>query len=289
MKKIQVLAIISGIATFFLVLTMSKNAEKPVVEEVVREQIVVAAADIIPYTEITANMLSIKEVEVESIHQSTIRDMDEVIGRISKTTIFANEPILSVKIDEKESLAAGLALQVAPGKRAISIIVGNDTGVANNLRAGNWVDMLAILPSDLPEDVLAKYNSWAARYPEYFTFLANSSAQSSEGSKQGNEVVGFSSQTVIKSVILLQDVKVLALDKNFLSDYNTARNMETYTSVTLEVTPEQALMINLAEEYHNVRLILRGQTDHEIMEIEGITMQDLMLMMQAMQKEEGEE
>lgn len=287
MKKIQILAIISGIATFFLALTISKNAEKPVLQEVVREQIVAAAVDIIPYTEITADMLSIKEVEVDSIHQSTIRDMEEVVGRISKTTIFAGEPILSAKIDEKESLAAGLALKVSPGKRAISIMVGKNTGVADNLRVGNWVDMLTILPSDLPEDVLSKYNSWATKYPEYFAFLANSSAQSSEGDKQGNEMVSFSTQSVRKSMIMLQDIKVLALDKTFLSDYNMAQNMDTYTSVTLEVTPEQAMMINLAEEYHTVRLILRGQTDHEILEIDGITISDLMQMMQ--KEAEGEE
>lgn len=275
MKKIQVLAIASGIVTFFLVLTMSRNAEKPVVEEIVREQIVTATADIIPYTEITADMLSIKEVEADSIHPGTVRDMAEVVGRISSTTIFAGEPILSAKVDEKESLAAGLALKVSPGKRAISIIVGKDAGVADNLRVGNWVDVLSLPQSDLPEDVLRKYNDLAIRYPEFFDLLGGSAKGAAKVDSE-SEVVKFTMQTVPKSMLLLQDVKVLSLDKNILNDYDTARNMESYTSVTLEVTPEQALMVNLVEDYHVVRLILRNQADHEIMEIDGITLYDLL-------------
>lgn len=281
MKKIQILAIASGIVTFFLALTMIGNAEKPVVEEVVREQIVAAAADIIPYTEITADMLSIKEVEVDSIHPGTIRDMEEVVGSISSTTIFAGEPILSAKVEEKEGLAAGLALKVSPGKRAISIIVGKDTGVANNLRVGNWVDVLALPQSDLPEDVLRRYNDLAIRYPEFFELLGGSAASAAKVDSK-SEVVKFSMETVPKSMLLLQDVKVLALDKNILIDYDTAQNMEGYTGVTLEVTPEQAMMVNLVEYYEVVRLILRNQEDHEILEIDGITLYDLL-------KEEAEE
>lgn len=280
MRKIQILALVSGLATFLLVLTVSKNVQKPVVQEIVREQIVMAAVDIIPYTEITAEMLSIREVEADAIHQSAIREMEEVVGKISKAMIFADEPILSAKIDEKESLAAGLALQVAPGKRAISIIVGIDTGVANNLRVGSWVDMLTILPSELPEDILRKYNDQAMAYSAYFELLAGNSAQANEKS----EMTPFDAQTVPKVMMLLQDMKVLALDQNFISNYVAPWDMGIYTSVTLEVTPEQAMMIHLAENNQEVRLILRNQADHEILEIDGIVLRDLMK-----EKEEGEE
>lgn len=276
MKKIQLVAIISGVITFFLVLSVVKNMQEPVVEEIERERIVVAATDIIPYTEISADMLSIKEIDVNSIHPGAIREKEEAVGKISNTTIFAEEPILLAKIDQKESITAGLALKISPGKRAISIMVEVDTGVGNNLRVGNWVDMMAVFPSDFPEDVLRKYNNWAIEYPEYFNFLANSSAQSSQNDSQKNEVVGFAAETVPKAMMLLQDIKVISLDRTFLGDYDAVLNMENYASVTLEVTPEQAMMINLAEDYHKVRLILRNQTDHDILEIDGITLQDLM-------------
>lgn len=271
MKKIRILAIVSGFATFFLALILMKNVQKPVVQEIVREQIVIAATDIIPYTEINEGMLSIKEVEVDSIHQSTIRNMEEVVGRISTTTIFTGEPMLSEKVDEKESFAAGLALKITPGKRAITINVGVDTGVASNLRVGNWVDLLTILPSDLPEDVIRKQNDLAIRYPEYFELLGGDTAKVNSDS----EVISFSTNTVPKAMILLQDIKVLALDRNILSDYSVAQSMEAYASVTLEVTAEQAMVINLVEEYHNVRLILRNQEDHEILETDGLTLYDL--------------
>lgn len=276
MRRIQLVAIGSGIATFFLTLTMAKNMQAPVTEEIVREHIVVAAADIVPYTEISEGMLLLKEVEADSIHPDAIRDMAEAVGRISITTILEKEPILSAKIDEKESLASGLSLQISPGKRAISIIVGVDTGVANNLRVGNQVDILATLPSDLPEDALEKYSSWVARYPELFDFLTNSSSQLSEESNQKKENIIFSFDTVPKVLTLIQRVKVLSLDEKFLKDYYVDQEGGNYTSVTLEVTPEQAMTITLAEEYQQVRLILRNETDYEVSEISGITLQDLL-------------
>lgn len=274
MKKIKLLALASGIATFFLTF-MFVNSERneQVVEEVIRKPVVMAAAEIAPYTEITQDMLRIVEVEEDAIHVNAVTELQDVVGKISNTTIYESEPILVEKISERESLKSGLALNVTPGKRAITITVAADTGLANNLRAGNWVDVLALLPSDLPEDILHKYNTWAQTYPEAFSFLFGAGSQNS---KDGNEVVSYTEQEVPKSLLLIQDVKVLALDSVFLEGYQDLADPIPYATVTLEVTVDQAVALNLSENYNKLRLILREQNDHEIVEAGGITKHDLL-------------
>lgn len=271
-KKIQLLAIASGIATFLMVLMIfGSEKNEPVIEDVIRKPVVMAVAEIAPYTEVTKEMLRVVEIEEDAIHANAVTDMQDVIGKISTTTIFAGEPIIGNKISERNNLKSGLALNVTPGKRAITIMVSADTGLANNLRAGNWVDVLALLPSDLPEDVLHKYNTWAQTYPEAFAFLFGAKSQNDE-----NELISYTEQEVQKSLILIQNVKVLALDTVFLEEYLNLAEPASYATVTLEVTVEQAVALNLSENYNQVRLILREQNDHEIVEVDGITTHDLL-------------
>jgi len=273
-KKIQLLAFVSGIATFFLALVIvGSEKNQQVVVDVIRKQVVMAAADIAPYTEITQDMLRIVELEEDAVHVNAVTELQDVVGKISSTTIFESEQIIFNKISERESLKSGLALNVTPGKRAITITVTADTGLANNLRVGNWVDVLALLPSDLPEDILHKYNTWAQSYPEAFAFLFGAGNQNG---KDDNQVISYTDKEVQKSLILIQDVKVLALDYVFLEGYRNLAEAAPYATVTLEVTVDQAVALNLSEHYQKLRLILREQNDHEIVEAGGITQQDLL-------------
>lgn len=280
MKKIHLLAIVSGLITFFLMLTINRGTQTSQVVEIPRKKIVEASVDIEPYKEITADMVQITEVEEGSIHPDAILEIETVIGKISTTAIYAKEPILALKIAERESIAAGLALKVSHGKRAISIAVKNKTGVANNLRVGNWVDVLSILPSDLPEDVLEKYNRWAIAYPQYFSLMTaeekNSKTSVAVGTQSTEEAMNFKVTSIPKSIMLVQNVKVLAIDTSITEEYSKEMQERVYASVTLEVEPEQALMMNLSEYYNSLRLILREQEDHEIIEIEGIILDDIL-------------
>lgn len=275
MKKAQILAILSGAATFFLVMTMGGNSSDKELPEVELERVsvVAASAEILPYTEITGDMLYIKELEADAVHQDAVYDLDEVIGRINTITIFADEVILRRKIVEKKSASAGLAFNIESGKRAITVLVDEKSGVGNNLRVGNWVDILSILPSDLPDDVMQKYNTWAQNYPELFSFLLENGNRNADNNAR---IVSFSQTSEPKSLMLLQNVKILSLDSSFITGDHASMDGTGYHSVTLEVTPEQALAINLADCNYNVRLILREQKDHETAEAEGVTMHDLL-------------
>lgn len=79
-----------------------------------------------------------------------------------------------------------------------------------------------------------------------------------------------------KGILLLQEREVLAIDN--IINSNTAENPESgyYVTLTLSVTPEEALNFSLAQTIGmNNRAILRNQEDEEEVNLENITQIDL--------------
>lgn len=77
-------------------------------------------------------------------------------------------------------------------------------------------------------------------------------------------------------VLLLQDREVLAIDNTI--NHDSVRNPEAgyYVTLTLSVTPEEALRFSLAQTIGmNNRAILRNQEDEEEVNLENITQIDL--------------
>lgn len=63
------------------------------------------------------------------------------------------------------------------------------------------------------------------------------------------------------SKMLLQNVKVLATDQALSKDKQTQGQI--YSTVTLEVTPEDALKLNFSENNGKLRAILRSPLDQD--------------------------
>lgn len=289
MKRVQIIAIISGVITFLLVFLMNAGGNENTVETLVTKQIVTAAVDILPYTEITRDMLTVKEVDENSIHLNAVLELEDAIGKINTIMIMAGEPVLSNKIDDKDTLAAGLALKVTPGKRAFSLEVDDPTGVANNLRVGNWVDVIAGVNYEIPEETARRISQMMIEYPEYFSYLeaTNGGGQRSEGDQTFPAGVTMEMEFKISSY-LLQDIKVLAVDSYITSDYDSQNQLERYQTVTLEVEPVQALFLDLASrEGHGVRLILREQSDHETFDLPAVESRDLVRYLERFNEEQA--
>ena len=108
-------------------------------------------------------------------------------------------------------------LKISPNKRAISIAVDQVKGVSGLIRPGNYVDVIAFIP------------------------------ESPEGPAT--------------TEILLQDIKVLAVgsqtDKTIKSIDPAADLALTYPSVTVEVTPEQAVSIATVSVKGSLTFMLR--------------------------------
>ncbi len=133
------------------------------------------------------------------------------------------EPLLEDKLD-RSGRQLTLAANIEAGMRAVSIVVRDDTGVAGFVLPGDRVDVNE--------------------------FLADG-----DGSRAPEDMAR-SGQMIARSV--LRGVRVLAVDQTFESGLEGARPSNT---VTLEVTPQQALRLGAASQRSALGLALIGRAE----------------------------
>lgn len=272
LKKIQLMAILTGVLTFALVYLFLQNYQSVETEQkATREQIVVAAADIEPLTEITSKMLKLEEVPSEAVHPNAVpaADAQSVLGKISGTKIYAGEPILSVKISDPEDGMTGLAWSIEAGKRAITLNADMESGVGNMIQPGNKVDILTYYEIVAPEEVISRYEYLIRTYPEYFRLKSGKGGEKGDGAAPSFDEL--KDKTGV-STMLLQNVKVLAVDSIHSMDTYASLKPSVYAGVTLEVTPQQAVLVNAMKGQDNgrFRMVLRRQDDEEISAVERV-------------------
>lgn len=79
-----------------------------------------------------------------------------------------------------------------------------------------------------------------------------------------------------KARILLQGIEVLAVDHEYNADtFQSDKGLE-YSSVTLSVTPEEALKLTLAQSEGEIRLVLRNPLDTEYGRTSDVYIEDLL-------------
>jgi pilus assembly protein CpaB len=213
----------------YLAIGKNKNGEETAAAESTT-QTVVAKIDIPARTQITSTMLTLKDIPVSARLSNAVGSTDDVVGKVSRYPIYADEQLTSNKVVEigGNEAADSLAFSVPDGKRAISISADQVVSAGGLVLPGDYVDIMAVL------------NGKGA---------------------DGSDIQNF----VVKTI--LQDVQVLAVaqkiadtgqDETGKSD--TKANPDA-TTLTLLVTPDQAQTIFLAELNGTLRAVVRGFGD----------------------------
>lgn len=201
----------------------------------------------IPKRYLEPNALSFEQSAEES---DAAQDIKRLAGLVAMVPIKKGEQITYNKITEP-SLRTGLSPQITPGKRGATLQVNEVSGVGKLVKPGDRVDVIAVI--DVPA--------------------------------QGRTL------KVAKTV--LQDVVVLAVGRRVTN--NLARLVEkdpfggrgrvrslveddTFSSVTVEVDPNQAQMVALigSTGTNTVYLSLRNNDDSERVPVGQVTTNDLM-------------
>jgi pilus assembly protein CpaB len=176
----------------------------------------------------------VKEVDwpLQSVPEGALRNISDLGPKAySRGMMVPGEPLLLPKIDTTGAVLT-LASAIKPGMRAVSIVVRNDTGVSGFVLPGDRVDVNEFM--DLDE---------------------------SKGFVEGARV---SANILARPV--LRHVKVLAVDQTFDSNLEGAKPSQT---VTLEVTPEDALVLGAASQRAALGLALISR-DEEAM-VQAVT------------------
>lgn len=244
MKKVKFLAFLTAVIAAVLLYFYLNSLNEKANVEVEKTGVVIASVNIPPNTPITDDMLEIKQLPVEAAHAEAVVNEAAAIGKFSKYEISAGEQVLYTKLISPEGGGGDgtLAYEIKPGMRAISIGVGNLSGLVGMIKPQNTVDIIAQFARD-------------------------------EKQADGEE------KTIDYTTMIAENIKVLAVD-DVIYQEGKEINTETgtaYTSVTLQVTAQQAMKLNMSEYKGQLRLILRSPLDEDMVGPPTIKFDDIII------------
>ena len=239
MKKVRIIALIAAVATGLLLYVFLNSLNKPV--EIDKTSVVVAAVDIPAETTISADMVMFSELPTEAVIAGAVSDLSSVVGKVSDVEIFTGEQILRSKLNSTgDSNSKTLAYAVEPGMRAITMPVDETSGIAYMITPGNHVDIVG-----------------------YFL-------KEEEDEETGDK------KKLSYTIMLLENTPVLAVDNVFSEAGKAGSDNPAYKTITLQVTPEEAMELSMAQSEGEIRAILRSPVDEDDANPPRITLDDVL-------------
>lgn len=222
-KVLILIALIAGLAAA-LTTHYYLNKIKQEATGVSYQKIVVARKDIPTRTVLSDEWVEEVEFPAGWAPPGAINNSSEVNGMINLTPLLKGEPLLRGHLSSLKEEGHGLAFKVPAGKRALAVAVDEVSGVGGLLSPGDRVDVLGTIEI----------------------------AADSSGRKEP------------VTVVAVQNVEVLAVGKKLdgESPEEKAKTAENKT-VTLAVTPQEALPLILLSDRGKIRLVLRSPGEEE--------------------------
>jgi pilus assembly protein CpaB len=238
-------AIAAGIFAVVLTSMYIGSREASLLSQSEPQSVIVATADIPGNTVIEAGMFEAREVPSAFAQPRVVGRSEDVQGRVASVPIAAGTQILATMLgDEAEG---ALAYEVPSGQRAVSIGAADVLGVGGLVRPGNRVDILGTFEFGRPT-----------------------------GISQAGTITYADERTETR--LLMQDVRVLAVDQQFRRRGAAPRPVPTVTEddgevltpieedreiqhVTVLVSLRQAQELVLAQEIGQLTLTLRSNLD----------------------------
>jgi pilus assembly protein CpaB len=208
--------------------------------------VLVAKADIAARTTITADMVEVRLVNQDARSALAYTSPQEVIGKVTRFPITANEQVLSSKVVDLSGGATAatrsLSYIIPEGKRAFAINASAIQDVGGLLLPGDYVDVVVL-------------------YDIEFTGLDGNPATEDS----------FLAHTLLQNVEVLSvalTVADIVPEEEPSETGQRVRNSEARpepaaATITLSLTPEDAQLMYLAEANGRIRLSMRSFGDAE--------------------------
>lgn len=233
MKKVRIIAaIVAALVVIFIslyVMTFGQNADDNA-EDVVKKGAVVATQDIPAFTVITEDMVKTADVVQDSTNVNSFSSTEEVVGTVSLGAISKGEIVLSNHVRQTVAKTAD----------------GSDKPVVLPVEKGQRAMTIAV---DLETGV-----SKLVRVGNRVDVLFVADDPETDDQKE--------------AVILLENVKVLALDQALADpeptvgeDGTKTATSVTYENVTLSVAPTDTVKLAAAHDKGKLYLTLRSEGD----------------------------
>ena len=143
-----VATIIMFAAIYIIFSKMSPSVEENSAESTKQEyvdtrNVVVLKSDVAARTILTEDMLQMKKFPVDLIPSGAIMTIHSVVGQSAGVTMSAGEILTGQKL-RKENLPSNFVESIPKDCRAVSVGIGNITGVGGFAKAGDYVDVILV-------------------------------------------------------------------------------------------------------------------------------------------------
>ncbi len=215
-----------------------------------------------------------RQIPGNYVHPNAIPpgEFGSYLGRFIIEDISRGKSLLTSFVDE--TFPIDFSDLVKKDRRAITVQIDEPQSISGMLRPGNRLDLYVNIGTKT-----VGYSATAGLPPGL-----QAAAQQIAGNDIPEGLLQTVAGTQATDVILpvLQDVLVLATGREAYEDYldrlgqPQRRRSISFTTVTLDVTPEQAALLSLADDKGDLIGILRNRRDRGGAEFTGITALDLL-------------
>lgn len=220
--RVRIVAVIAAILTMaFAYYYIRENEENKPTYLVA----VVAVQDIPENTKITEDMITAKEVISSDIVAGNLNSVDDAVGMFASTNVYKGEQILKNRLlDAAKDTESAFSYKIPDGMRTVTISINPTSAVAGLLHVGDHVDI-----------------------------ISNYAKKNADGTQEQ------------ATKFIADDIEIAALDTNVTKtaqkDENGNEITQTFTTVTMFVTPELAKAIIWNQNNGSVILSLRSPLD----------------------------
>lgn len=267
-----------GVAAAVLSVVYLKSREAALLDRLgaAEEQtvaVVVANQNLPKGTQLSSAIAAVRQVPVDYVHGDSItpNNFSSVEGKVLVEAVEQGKPILRSFIDDEFPI--DFSDTIAVGRRAMTIPVDEINSQSNLLRPGNHIDLFVNIPADVTGYQVPGSENQVNSLAQAVNAFAGPRGP------QVNDVI----------MPVLQDVRVLATGREGYDDFQEQllrgqfRN-DRYTTLTLDVTTEQAALLTAAQDNGDILALLRNRKDRGGAKFTGITTADLLKNSQEMRK-----
>jgi len=237
----------------------STVTQAPVDDTAAKMDVAVASFDIARGSTLTAEMIKTAKLNATTLPAGVFKaeEVSALVGRVAVVDILQNEAVLQAKLAGLDA-TRGVAALIDPAKRAMSVRVDDEVGVAGFIKANDRVDVFVTVQAELE---------------------SRGSSSEDKGEDEAESI----------AKLVLADTAVLAIGTELVRK-GKDESATPVTVITLEVTPAEAEKLALASSSGKIRLALRSPLTKEVALTQGATISALLSSYQGgVAVKEGEE
>lgn len=279
--------IIAALLAMFYLNTREAQLKAKYEQDLAKEiMVVVAATDLRKGQEITSHHFSQRPVPAKFAHGDVVspNQFNRYLGHALTIHMRRGETLLKSFMDR--DFPRDFSDIIHPGKRAITITVDDVNSIGGFLRPGNRIDVYVNIPFATsginPAMIIAaKEAGLLDLLPQEAQDMIPAELLEAMDTLESPEelLAGISPTDVI--IPVLQNITVLATGRDPYKETLDAlrqpqrRTESHFSHITIEVTPEQAALITLAEDKGDMLALLRNRSDQSASDFTSVDPTDL--------------